>query len=66
MSSQLKDDGTLDTVICCTNCGEEMRYNISDRSTDLDGPAEEDYANFVMECIEDFDNGHTCREPETR
>ena len=27
MAIELTDDGTLDTVLRCSDCGEEMRYN---------------------------------------
>ena len=27
MAIHLTDDGTLDTVLRCSECGEEMRYN---------------------------------------
>lgn len=27
MAAQLSDDGTMDTVIRCSECGEEQRYN---------------------------------------
>ena len=27
MAIELSDDGTMDTVLRCNECGEEMRYN---------------------------------------
>jgi RNase P subunit RPR2 len=62
---ELTDDGTMDTVVRCTNCGEEMRFNF-----DPDGPdgIEEDkdaataaYDAFVEECIETAEDEHDCQ-----
>jgi len=35
MAIQLTDDGTMDTVLKCSKCGEEMRYNF-DGAEDTD------------------------------
>jgi hypothetical protein len=65
MAFHLVDDGTLDTVVRCTHCGEEIRSNFA--SSDYDGGEEcelvdEDtaYDNFVDECIDDAFNTHEC------
>lgn len=61
MAGELRDDGTMDTVIACSECGEEARFNFSA------GPGEEgdvDYDTFVQECIEEFDNEHECPEAD--
>jgi hypothetical protein len=34
MAIELTDDGTLDTVLRCSDCGEEMRYNYDPCGTD--------------------------------
>jgi hypothetical protein len=69
MAIELTDDGTLDTVLRCTDCGQEMRYNFdgsdwADVGTgDMPCPAvgsEELYARFVAECIEDATADHEC------
>lgn len=53
------DDGTLDTVIVCNRCGEEMRYN-------YDGDSEletyDDFVDFVDWALEDAADSHTCDE----
>lgn len=51
---ELTDDGTLDTVISCPECGEEARYT-------LDG-ADGSYDDFVKWAIDDFDSEHECDE----
>lgn len=35
MSIELTDDGTMDTVLRCTDCGEEMRYNYDNGPEDV-------------------------------
>lgn len=59
MATKLKDDGTFDTVICCTECGEEQRYNWEPDSIEH---CEETYDEFVAWAIEDFDESHVCEE----
>jgi hypothetical protein len=34
MAIELTDDGTMDTVLRCSDCGEEMRYNYDPEGTD--------------------------------
>ena len=54
---ELRDDGTLDTVIACPECGEEARYIY-----DPDPNSDETYEKFVAWAIEDFDSEHECDE----
>ena len=50
----LADDGTMDTVIRCSDCDAEYRYNyLSVEDT------EESYENFVERCLDDASNVHT-------
>lgn len=61
---ELADDGTLDTVLRCTECGEEMRYNY-DGETGPEDPGEivseeEHYDAFVQWAIEDATDEHEC------
>lgn len=66
MAIELTDDGTFDTVLRCSECGREMRYNY-----DPSGPGAEDselsdedaYKAFIAGCIEDAKAEHVC-EPE--
>lgn len=55
----LTDDGTLDTVIRCSECGEEMRFNFDPTFHD-DEDGEPDYDAYVDECIEQATEDHTC------
>ena len=56
MSFSLTDDGTLDTMIACDDCGQEERYNFSEHeSEDCDC-----YDNFVAWAIEDANDSHEC------
>lgn len=52
----LADDGTLDTVLSCSRCGEELRYNFQAASDD-----DQDYEEFVSWAIDDATDDHTCR-----
>jgi hypothetical protein len=53
----LGDDGTLDTVIVCSECGAEMRYN-------FDGSDGEEYADFVEWAKDDAADDHECEGKE--
>lgn len=68
MSIYLIDDGTFDTVLRCSECGEEMRYNYDggmsagdddDQST-REQDALADYDAWVDGIIEDATNEHQC------
>lgn len=58
---ELSDDGTMDTVLRCCECGEEFRGNY-DPSPDM--PSEEDshggYDVWVDEFIEEVEDEHVC------
>jgi hypothetical protein len=59
----LGDDGTMDTVLCCTKCGAELRYNFE--GTPVEEPAEDlAYDEFVAWAIDDATSEHTCDETE--
>lgn len=62
MAIVLTDDGTLDTVLRCEECGEEFRYNYSAIEHDPDDTRsdEEAYDDFVKDCIEDAEAEHEC------
>lgn len=61
---RLGDDGTMDTVLVCSKCGEEFRYNFEpsndpvDDENDDDGP--EAYDDFVKWAISDATEEHEC------
>lgn len=58
-SFSLIDDGTMDTVIRCDKCGEEIRFTAAECNSD----SEEDgdtYDNFVQWCIEECEDDHVC------
>lgn len=63
MAARLGDDGTLDTVIYCSECGVEQRYNFDPAMPDTIDDIESDYASFVDWCLEDFDSEHECQTP---
>lgn len=67
MAFTLTDDGTLDTVVKCDQCGEELRYTYTpdepterlsrDRDLTDDG---KDYDAFVSWAIDDAEQTHEC------
>ena len=65
MAIELTDDGTLDTVLRCTECGEEMRYTYDGEPA---GQHSEDsgdgYDAFVAWAIEDAESEHVCASDE--
>lgn len=60
------DDGTLDTVVVCDSCGEELRYNFSEHHPDCVEEAPdairecECYAEFREYVLEDAASEHEC------
>ena len=58
----LTDDGTMDTVLACLECGEEARYNFANAESFPDG--EEGYAAFVDWALADADEEHDCGQGE--
>jgi hypothetical protein len=70
MAFYLGDDGTLDTVLVCRECGREYRYNY-DGGLEWNGhdePTNDNkdgaYTAFVDECIADAEDSHICGEDE--
>lgn len=59
---ELTDDGTLDTVVRCTECGEEGRYNYDSSDADIVDPDDngDAYDAFIEWAIEDFAAEHVC------
>lgn len=57
MAAELRDDGTMDTVIACDRCGEEERYN-------WDGEGFGSYDAFVAWALKDFDETHECADED--
>lgn len=55
MAIVLTDDGTLDTVLRCTECGEELRYHCGP-----DEEATQTYDEFVEWAIKDAESDHAC------
>ena len=66
MAMLLGDDGTLDTVIVCSECGAEMRFNYepADSWDGIDtatlAEAEAGYDDFVVWCMEQAAEDHEC------
>lgn len=60
MGFVLVDDGTMDTVIKCTVCGQECRYNYDPSATE-DGD-DYDYDSFVEDCFTEMTDEHTCED----
>ena len=64
MAFRLGDDGTMDTVIVCTDCGAEIRFNAdetihNDDCVNMAGTCG-CYDAFIEQCIEDCENDHEC------
>jgi RNase P subunit RPR2 len=55
MAFKLSDDGTLDTVVTCEDCGEEVRYNYG-----YDAPKDLTYDEWVEWCLKDAAEDHEC------
>lgn len=54
---ELVDYGTLDTVIKCRKCGEEIWFIGAELES-------ESYRAYVKDCIDAFEEIHECHEPE--
>jgi hypothetical protein len=73
MAIELTDDGTMDTVLRCSECGEEFRFNYANSGADeanaetelSDADHEAHYDEWVQSCIEDAEADHAC-DDETR
>lgn len=55
----LSDDGTMDTVVVCDECGQEYRGTY-----DGDGDPETGYDDFVDYLINEVADEHICGEEE--
>ena len=64
MSILLGDDGTLDTVVFCSECGREYRGNFDPAMPDTIDDIEEDYKAFVESFIADIEAEHVCGEDD--
>ena len=61
MAIELTDDGTLDTVLRCSDCGEEFRYTFDiDTQDAYDGHSDTAYDAFVEWAIKDATEQHDC------
>lgn len=64
MAIELGDDGTMDTVIYCTECGHEFRFNYDPQYQRDDEPTEQEaataYSMWIDECIEQVKAEHKC------
>ena len=58
---KLGDDGTMDTVIVCTECGEEFRFMYHSSFEEVRSEVLA-YNNFVNDCITEVDEDHECEE----
>ena len=60
----LTDDGTMDTVLRCGDCGEEFRYNYdpTDDALDFNESPEPGYDAFIAWAIEDTESDHECEQ----
>lgn len=60
MAILLGDDGTMDTVVYCSECGREYRGNCDGG----DGDDEQSYDDFVDWLIEEIEGEHVCGEDD--
>lgn len=70
MAIVLSDDGTMDTVLRCTECGEEFRFNF-DGGLEWNGhdePTNDNkdglYDEWVDSCIAEVEAEHDCQHAE--
>lgn len=62
MTFSLGDDGTLDTVLVCDDCGREMRHNF-DGSIELSPEAiEAEYQAWITDILAEAEAEHECGE----
>ncbi len=59
---KLGDDGTMDTVLVCDQCSEEMRYNYDASSYEDIEDDEEAYEAFIEWALEDAEGNHDCED----
>lgn len=60
----LIDDGTLDTVVKCDACGEEIRFNYAEACCLPPIAKPPSYKAFVAECCIDAEEDHLCSHDE--
>lgn len=60
MTFYLVDDGTMDTVVQCSECGECERFNFGSGDYDDDYT----YDEFVEDCIDNAQETHECNEDQ--
>lgn len=62
MRMRLGDDGTLDTLIVCSDCKAEFRYNYDPvhGREDATDDADDNYDSFVAWALEDAEGAHDC------
>lgn len=63
MAFKLSDDGTLDTVVVCEECGEEVRFNYADSGFDAQGAMIYTLMDFIKWCLKDAEEDHECPIP---
>lgn len=67
---RLGDDGTMDTVVVCADCGEELRYNFDGHEEGCDGDkgggceeyGQGCYSRFCDWALKDAAEEHECEE----
>lgn len=57
MAIHLGDDGTLDTVVFCTECGQEFRGNSGCINSEVDPETVEEFVEWL---IADVTDEHEC------
>lgn len=60
----LSDDGTMDTVVECSECGAEVRFTFASGPDEL-GEGPEAYDAFVADCIENAASDHVCESDDS-
>jgi hypothetical protein len=71
MSIQLSDDGTMDTLFRCTDCGQEFRFSVdawshADESSKECQDGDCDCRDtWIDEQIDEISDEHECEEDET-
>lgn len=58
----LSDDGTMDTVVTCKDCGRDCRYTFDGEVPTNDAPDRDAYDCFIEWCFEDASETHECLE----
>lgn len=61
---ELTDDGTLDTVVRCTDCQMEYRFAADLPELPSEAAIHSAYQEFVAECIAQVTEEHECEQEE--